>query len=879
MKNYYQENAFRILGISADANNSVVRKAHQSLRTRVKMNGVKEVQDWLAFIDKRQLSETTVQNALHRLENPKTRLEDRIFWIFNPNDSSGAYENLSFNNIRETINMWKSSPLVTAQANVARLYYILCVCADQGLVEPTLWQTAFQTWQFVISKNEFWENLIDVEMESGFEVMFSPREIMAYKSLIWPMLLEYTPEYLQKALISNNFNNAEKHLIVLSTSNIPNTVTDSIKEKFLESLLEEVEKSVKQTLNQLYEKLDRADNDKERLVACDTALQFCEDYLLTRLEFFGKTNSEYFLEKTRRLVVSCLRKLSISYYNEIENLAKCEYVLNKARKLAENTFLVEQIDKDHCTVLGTYIENIASDVLEGLTPTTKEEVAPISTYEKSYKLFSEELVPKLEELNKFSYAYQEKYIKAKETSGLCLKFVSLGFIRPGCTYEKSILLLKQAIQLAEGTEVEQSIKLELLSVEKKQKEIEYSKYIINSNKACIVETKRESIKVPPICTCCLKETNDEEKLVYTWQTGNTKRSVSFFLPLCQECLAHRHEYNTKQIMMFAIIILGAVVAYLFSSSFFPTNPTILSLFILSSMVITFQFFNKKIPLTLLNESHATRDKSAQIVGVSKFQFLNPTYAQLFARANSVPIQERWVWKHSSNVHFPLLSRASFNVFFSFIIVGVICLYMYNNSEIGARKPNTAINVNSTATNSKSVDVTSSVATPVVTKPVEDSKGANKVVIRKVPVLDLEKNNKYKDSYTTTNSFDKHTTPNYEPLSNNSNTELQRLKVEIEQYRINLQEQEREVDKLTETLNSHKSRLDQLAEQISKIESDNKAGLSIDRNDYENMINQHNRHVEVYNKLLYDYKAKYAVYQQNLQEVNNKINTYNKLVGR
>ena len=444
--------------------------------------------------------------------------------------------------------------------------------------------------------------------------------------------------------------------------------------------------------------------------------------------------------------------------------------------------------------------------------------------------------------------------------------------------------MKEAIQLAEGTKVEQDIKSELRNIEKKQKELEYSNHIVNSNKACIVESKQNNIKVPPLCTCCLKKTNDEEKLTYSWQTGNVQESISFHLPLCQDCSVHRREFHTKQMIMFVLVVIVAVITCVSLINFFAVNTAFLSLLIFSVMVITFQFFNKKLPLVLLDTSHATRDKSVQIIGVSTFRFLNPSYAQLFAKANNVAVQEKWIWKHSNEVHFPLLSRASFNVFSSFVVASLICLGIYNNiAEINKQKSNTTASNITSITSPVPVPITSPVTAPLLAKPVKDSKRTNKKIEKIVPTIDIKKDNAYKNKYDNTGNINKYNILGQTPLPNNSNVaskaELHRLEVEIEQYRISLQQQEQEVDKLSETINLYKNRLARLTEQINKLEANNKAGLSIDRNEYENMINEHNRYVELYNKLLYDYKSKYASYQQNLQQINTKINSYNNLLRR
>ncbi|MCP4351880.1 MAG: hypothetical protein GY795_40980 [Desulfobacterales bacterium] len=77
----YQENAFRILGIPSNSTRTCVRNAQQALRTRAKVGGLKSVDDPMPFLADIERTESSVRDAFNKLENPQTRLRERLFWF------------------------------------------------------------------------------------------------------------------------------------------------------------------------------------------------------------------------------------------------------------------------------------------------------------------------------------------------------------------------------------------------------------------------------------------------------------------------------------------------------------------------------------------------------------------------------------------------------------------------------------------------------------------------------------------------------------------------------------------------------------------------------------------------------------------------------
>ena len=65
----YQENAFRILGVSANATLKTVRDAYNTLKQRGKLGGLGLVDDPLCFLSTIERSEPNVRDAFNKLQN------------------------------------------------------------------------------------------------------------------------------------------------------------------------------------------------------------------------------------------------------------------------------------------------------------------------------------------------------------------------------------------------------------------------------------------------------------------------------------------------------------------------------------------------------------------------------------------------------------------------------------------------------------------------------------------------------------------------------------------------------------------------------------------------------------------------------------------
>lgn len=172
-----------------------------------------------------------------------------------------------------------------------------------------------------------------------------------------------------------------------------------------------------------------------------------------------------------------------------------------------------------------------------------------------------------------------------------------------------------------------------------------------ADKRYLVDIHGDKFVIPPFCTCCMKPTTNKENVSYsmTTQHGNTKttRSIAVDMPICDECLKHRSQYNWLLVLIcFISIAIGSIFMAIlmaaeadgFLSFILGAGLTIGSYYILSAIWKT----------KPLSKEHSTRGKSARIFSLFlgglalrnmpnlsnvTFTFYNWEYAQLFREAN------------------------------------------------------------------------------------------------------------------------------------------------------------------------------------------------------------------------------------------------------
>jgi hypothetical protein len=164
-------NAFRILGLEADAFRSLAR--YRAGKLGAALNGGQVPSFWSdspVFVPPERTPET-IALALQRLEEPSTRLLDETSWfhLSEPTDVA-AVAALAKGNQARAIALWEEAAAHAGdlqarlhyQHNRAVLYLWLAEMPARSVEAPrNAWERAIEAWVPLLSSDTFWRSLVD----------------------------------------------------------------------------------------------------------------------------------------------------------------------------------------------------------------------------------------------------------------------------------------------------------------------------------------------------------------------------------------------------------------------------------------------------------------------------------------------------------------------------------------------------------------------------------------------------------------------------------------------------------------------------------------------------------------------------------------------
>lgn len=346
----YDDNAFRILGTTANASYAMIMDNFQAMKTRAKAGKAVQKNDYLSSLCSIKLNETIIRDAFNKLLNPKIRLQERLFWLSNnTQDDKNAFARLLSKDFSGAIQTWEKSQNIVSVANLARLYHAQCLFKDPNLLDQNLWHNALIKWLQVLKDGDFWENFIDIEINSGFEPLATSDEIDEIINKALELVLIPSLNFIHEAIDKKNDDIAQRHLDLIRNSKFPVSIISNIEEDSvgaLETEIHELANSLAEKLSELAQTEDCSLEIKKR--GCDRAYQYYKNDLLKslqRLELLAGKES-YTNKRTREITASCLRTISICYNNDAKSPDLSEQVLKEAQSLAQGTLILDQINED-----------------------------------------------------------------------------------------------------------------------------------------------------------------------------------------------------------------------------------------------------------------------------------------------------------------------------------------------------------------------------------------------------------------------------------------------------------------------------------------------------------------------------------------------------
>ena len=164
-------NAHRVLRLSAEATLSEIHKAAGSMRRAASLGLADTTEADMPLLGEVPRAEADIRAAIGRLENPEQRLSDRLFWFHLPPESRDA---------KAPGRPRQSDGAVWNHDEALRGLFAAFV-ASFGDVGVRVWIGALRAWHQVVSHDDYWAHIVELEQRGAFEPAAFPSEIGALR--------------------------------------------------------------------------------------------------------------------------------------------------------------------------------------------------------------------------------------------------------------------------------------------------------------------------------------------------------------------------------------------------------------------------------------------------------------------------------------------------------------------------------------------------------------------------------------------------------------------------------------------------------------------------------------------------------------------------
>ena len=356
----FDVNAFRILGTEGNVTRKVLRNIQQSSKARAKLGGILKNSDPLGFLNTPPRDEKTIRNAINQIETSKTRILERIFWFINFNQTDAeALNKLKAGAYNEAVPIWKNSDDLSASINLAILYHAYYLSNDLNLQKNDKWQRVFDRWKDLVNNDKYWALYEEIENSSGFEPLATRDDFDILKNTIWKHLLQPNIDCMKKARDTNLDDLVKCHLELIHSINLPAKLVSEIECDVFSPLEIKIIEDIEGIGKSIIENKESARSKIERKEELDRLLDVFKKETLPKIHRLMKIsgNNSAFSTSILEKSAICLREISISYHNDVEDFELSEKVLHEAKKFADGTPVLLKINED-LSIISDHAKNV-----------------------------------------------------------------------------------------------------------------------------------------------------------------------------------------------------------------------------------------------------------------------------------------------------------------------------------------------------------------------------------------------------------------------------------------------------------------------------------------------------------------------------------------
>jgi hypothetical protein len=335
----FRANAFRVLSLSADTELKQIYRQQQRLLNALEL-GELDGTNAFTFLPQRHVSKEEILEAVGSLEQPDDRLVEELFWL---HELDGKFDLRTgrLDNVLEVLREVAESGTTRGAVAKHNLAVIRTVLAQElpGSRRFDHWDEALKTWKTVIDDDVFWNFVEDRALRGGGQVSDTGLMRVAVCQQLGSILSEELANAVRSrepramtalsgiALDHRSWLNADAELISVGAQ-----------------VIKDGSVSLGGVLDRLSEIAEQGDKAivRSSLATRENEIGSIANEYRTVIHTLGQLADANGWDDA---IGSCYQKLSVAYFNLLDDQDEALRLIVQARRIAHDPKLIESIDR------------------------------------------------------------------------------------------------------------------------------------------------------------------------------------------------------------------------------------------------------------------------------------------------------------------------------------------------------------------------------------------------------------------------------------------------------------------------------------------------------------------------------------------------------
>jgi molecular chaperone DnaK len=339
---YFKSNAYRVLRLPAKSNYSEVHKAAASMRRAAKLGLIETAEVDMLYLGEISHTETDIQTAIGRINDPLQRIKDRLFWFYL------TPKRLDAQTTSRLIETFQDNPEAVPAINHDKALHLLIAALGSILDDAgiQLWILALQAWHQVLSDDSYWSLSTALEERGAFEPAAFPSEIDALRGNAVELAAEAFLVAARSALALNDLSTVRGILSALQELSSTGPWARRALDNVISPAFEQFQKLCSDIREEYGKKIiHEQDAGARNKDICDQALTRFRGEIEPALDRLARLipPEHYLIRKSREEAARCLNSIAINF-TWADDFIRSEKLHEEAFKLAGDTATAIEIE-------------------------------------------------------------------------------------------------------------------------------------------------------------------------------------------------------------------------------------------------------------------------------------------------------------------------------------------------------------------------------------------------------------------------------------------------------------------------------------------------------------------------------------------------------